>query len=475
MNIVFTLRQKSSSLRHMRSQALAVADQRVNGICKSLNASLERHPLRSLGLIIILALVMDAGRIWTDLPIRKLGPVEDWWSLALNVAHGRGYVYCDRDYFPFCGPTNQVTAEREPVPVLLFAAVARLTGESLLAAMVVELVAHLVILLAVFSLAREMADVRIALLAALLWAVYLPAIRLVTHVLGDLLATAGLTWGLFFLSRARVTDRARHWLLAGIGLGLGILSRSASLMVGLVLTLGLLPWRRIAALPTRPLSLRHLKPAALFTATIAVMIAPWYVRNYVAFGRPLVGSSLTGYNLYRHNAILSADHYLEYVGPAEASRLLADLLNRRSDLRGTENEAQMDTVYRDEAVRIIASEPERYLLLSIYRLLPLWFDWGVKETYGESLSLLGYLIMVQQAALLSAAVVGLRRIGWRAWPVVVSIACVTLMYMATVGQLRYFVLVMPLVVVFSAVGALELAQRSKTYIRRQLFALAQAE
>lgn len=414
------------------------------------------HPPQVLGLIIIMMLMLGGIRLWFDPPSYESGQTEYWWSVAVNLIEDRGYVSCSPQYFPFCGPTNNVTAMREPAPVVLFTVVAFLSQRSFWAAAGVELVLNIGILLALYGLVREWANVRAAVLAALLWALYVPALTLVPHVSGDLLATLMTTLALWLFLRAQKTGRARYWLAAGMSLGLGVLSRSALLVVAVPLILGLLLKLR----PTWTGVLKAVRPVVLFGLALSLTIAPWLVRNALAFGQPVLGTTLTGYNLYRHNFMLGTDNYLRYVGAHEARQAIDALIAERPDLRGTETEAQMDNLYRAEALRVIRDYPLRYVALSLYRFLPLWFNWEVPEAYGLHSSALDYLMMAQQALLLMLAVVGLRRVGWRrAWPFLASVLIFSLAYMAVNGQLRYLVPVMPLLVSLSAVGSLSLWQR----------------
>jgi 4-amino-4-deoxy-L-arabinose transferase-like glycosyltransferase len=190
-------------------------------------------------LVALVALVVDISALHFVPPTADRGETPHWWPLVQNVAHGRGYVACLPEYFPFCGPTNEVTAQREPLPVLLFAAMARLTGDSLAAAAAVEVAVNLATLCGAFLLARELAGVRAGLLAALAWAAYLPAIQLLPQVSGDLPATLAVTCGLYCFLRAQRTGRAADWLLTGAWLGVGALSRSAVLVVAPTLAVGL--------------------------------------------------------------------------------------------------------------------------------------------------------------------------------------------------------------------------------------------
>lgn len=110
-----------------------VTFRRVTRSAAWLGRCVDMHPLYALSLILLLASILGAFRLWRGLPTAGGGRENLWWQVALSVARGHGYMGCGVAYFPFCGPSNQVTAAREPVPVLLFASVAVLTHESLFA------------------------------------------------------------------------------------------------------------------------------------------------------------------------------------------------------------------------------------------------------------------------------------------------------------------------------------------------------
>src|SRR4051794_17912696 len=112
---------------------------------------LDRNSRLAFMLILLLALILGA------VTLRRLGAWDTsdlWGQIPLNVANGRSYVGCEPDYFPFCGPTNQVTAAREPVPVLFFAALARLTGGLQPVGMAAEWILNVAILAGIFSITR---------------------------------------------------------------------------------------------------------------------------------------------------------------------------------------------------------------------------------------------------------------------------------------------------------------------------------
>src|SRR4029079_15811151 len=97
-----------------------------------------------------------------------------------------------------------------------------------------------------YYLTHAWADSRSAVFASFLWAIYLPALELIPQISGDLLAALCTSLGILFTLRARKTQRTRDWLITGIFLGLAVLSRSATLVIALVVIGGQIieSWRQ---------------------------------------------------------------------------------------------------------------------------------------------------------------------------------------------------------------------------------------
>ena len=417
---------------------------------------IDSYPAYVLSLIFVLgvmaALILNKDRLP---PAPDAGENDTWWAIALSLAHGDGYNLCLTRYFPFCGPANQATAAREPFPVLFFAGIAALSAESLWAAVAAELLIYLSILVSIYFLTREWSNTRAALLAAALWGIYIPAHELISQVSGDLLAALLVCTGILFIMRARQNRSSRDWFLAGISLGLAVVTRSGTLVVAAIVIGGValeswqkkLRWREIFA------------SAVILSGIVLLLMAPWLIRNQIVFGRPLIGSSLIGYNLYRHNYMIGTSNYLRHVGGAEGLAATEALLTRRPDLFGVENEAQMDVIYRDEASKLIRAYPAQYILLSMYRFLPLWFNWGYPQAYGKEPTRSDYTIMVLQGMLLILALIGLRSAFWQTWPLWGSILGICFVYMAVDSRLLYLTPVMPLVISLSAGGGIVLLEK----------------
>jgi 4-amino-4-deoxy-L-arabinose transferase-like glycosyltransferase len=387
--------------------------------------------------------VISAGvaKLWLNPPSFEFNWENRWWQIAVNVARGDGYIACKPIYFPFCGPGNDVTAMREPLPVLLFALIALLTDESLMAAAAFVVLVNAATVAATFWLGRELAGTRAGVFAALLWACYAaPLLVFYSQPSGDLLAALAITGGFLYFLRARRTDRLSAWVVAGFLLGLATLSRSALLIIPLVLSLTQLGERGRAAV----------KHVGVFIAAWMLIVSPWVVRNYTAFGRPVIGSTLSGYYLYRQNYMLPSGHYLRFVTGGEFVPVIRAMITRRNDLRGDENEAEMDQVYREEAMDMIKAEPVRYVVISAYRFLVLWFNWGVRAAYHQRNSAGDYLLIIQHALLLAGGALALRKHWSQAWPLGVTGAAFTLLYMAVMAHITYVLPVIPLLVALTA-------------------------
>ena len=403
--------------------------------------------------LLLAALLVNTGWLLFHPPSPDSGETDHWWPLILNLAHGRGYVACFPEYFPTCQSEDVPTAQREPLPVILFATVAWLTDDSLLGATLIEVFLKIAVFLVTFSLAREFGGDRAAILAGVLWMFYLPALKLIPQVSGDLLATLGVTLGVYFFIRGCRAGQLRDWSAAGWWLAVAGLSRSAALILTPVLAAAMLG-------RTHGRSKNALRPLAIFVGSFLLGVFPWAIRNHMTLGRPIVGSTLAGYNLYRQNYLLPRDSYLRFVAGREAAQAVREVQLRQIAVEESKNEVLVEDVYRQDAMRIIRKWPSRYLLLSGYRFLLLWFGWNYLQAYGSTPHLADYLLMVEQAFLLVLAVIGAFKLGRKTWPLSLSIGAICLVHMAVIAQLRYLVPVMPLAMVLSAIGLFSLYPKS---------------
>ena len=294
-------------------------------------------------------------------------------EIARTLAAGGGLSLCNQ-YFPFCAPGDP-TAQVGPLPALLFAGLVRLTPSFAVEAIVwIQQFLGIATTGLVCGIAWRLLDRRrAAVLAGLACATYPHLARLELYPREETLFAALTCLGVLLAVVAARGERRSLWLLTGAALGAASLCRAALVYFPPILA--------VAALWIAPGSARRRgAAAALLLLGFALVLTPWIARNYAAFDAFVPGGSLTGYNLYRHNHILTGDDYLRYVRGDEAERALDELLARRPDLRGDEDEPRMDRVYREEALAIIRAHPLRYAHLSLYRAVPLLTDRGVNPT-----------------------------------------------------------------------------------------------
>lgn len=210
---------------------------------------------------------------------------------------------------------------------------------------------------------------------------------------------------------------------------------------------------------------RRILNISLIILAFVIVMAPWTVRNFNVFNAFIPGVTLSGYNLYRHNHILEDDGYLRYVYSREMKAAQKQLLEDNVDyLRGDENEYEMDQFYRQEALEIILANPFRYLLLSLYRFIPLWTNYGVRYGYISDLTWnISGLVNLVFLTLAGFSVV--RRRGIRPpeiTPIVTLIFFYTLSYMLVNARMRFIIPLMPFVLVFTSDQINYLATKSKS-------------
>jgi 4-amino-4-deoxy-L-arabinose transferase-like glycosyltransferase len=410
---------------------------------------LKSHYLLVLGFLTACAILLDLAAIAVrPLDLHDGGNIT-WWKIIHSVENGEGYKACDESYVPNCMITDQLTAMREPLPVFAYAMLSELTGDSSFALQLLQLVFDLLILWGVFLLGQELGGRIMGLISSSIWALYLPTLRVEAHLNGDLLAGLFVTFGLIMFTRAVKFGKTRDWIGFGLLFGMAVLSRASTLLVALTLlgVCGVSLW--VFKKPLMPGGVKELSIASI---VLALTISPWVIRNQIVFRQPIFGTTLVGYNLYRHNAMVVKDVVPHYVGSDEATREIKALVERVPELRMSINEAEVDRIFRQEALKLIRSHFGEYIELALYRFIPLWFNIGVLDQYGKSMMLLDYLVVVQQAILLLAFLFALWKGDWLLRLLASGVPLFMLSYMAVDSQLRYMAPVMPLVVVIGVLG-----------------------
>ncbi|MBI5824112.1 MAG: glycosyltransferase family 39 protein [Chloroflexi bacterium] len=371
------------------------------------------------------------------------------WNVASNLMSGNGYSACDSNYFPFCSPSNQVTAMREPIPVLLMAA-SRFFYPDEDAGLVAQSMLYLGTILAIYWVLKK-EDIRTALIASFFWAVSIPVILEMGDDTGNLTAAFFFTIAMFYFLQSWKERKLTPLVLSGFFIGITALSRSVHFGIAIGLGLFLLGLQLMAK------NRKQVIQAFIFLGVVCLTIAPWMIRNKIVFDAPVFGTTLTGYNLYRMNYYLGNEPFQpHYVGAVEGLQAVQKLIEG-SALTGAENEIQMNDFYMEAGKAIILQYPFRYIGLSLYRFLILWFNIGFNKSYGMEFLARDYVAFIQSVFFLFAGIIGATKKYKEYWPLVLSIILGCGAYMVIgAAQMRYLVDFMPGIVILSAFAVSDL-------------------
>ena len=424
---------------------------------RTLGIWLDTRSRTALVMACAIALALGLWKVNNQPVNMELGQTDNFWPIANNLLDGKGYSLCYPFYFPFCSKGEATpTAMREPVPVLLFAASAAVSGRSLLFTMHVQVLLFVGTVLLTFLFVRGIAGKRAAVLAALGWSAYLPISGLLNQLSADITGTFFLLVSACVLLKAQEKNTLGWWALSGASIGIAALSRSALLLMAL-------PWCyaafRSAGGFANWRTAWH-SPLILGCSMLLVM-SPWALRNKQVFGKAWLGTSMNGYNIWRMNTQVGTDEPLHYVSSFEADTLSKALLAKRTDLRGTENEAEMDKVYSTEAMAAIKSDPAHYVRLCAFRAFQLFTNHGVKQTYGAALTIADHAALAQQLLYLGLGFTGLWMLRKKGLVWILAIALQVAGYSAMVSQMRYLIPVMPFFLAFGAYAVSRLLWRKE--------------
>jgi len=363
------------------------------------------HAAVAAGLLLRLAFGLG---YWTGKPLTQ--DEREYLALAANVAHGRGFA---TELPGEAAPAGNVQRFGRGPGYPLFLApltwldadlrAGRLPDGVPAAVKIVQAIAGAAAILVLASLVRRVAGDRAGVAAAWLAALFPPLVWMPAYALSEqlasLLALGCAAW------LGAVTDgppaardarggTTRALIAAGLAAGAGALTRPGQLFV-LPLAVLLLIWRA----PDRRAGLRR---ALLFTALALLAIAPWTLRNAIAYRQFVPIASSGGVNFWIGN-------HPEAIGDGDLAAN-PQLKLRNAEFRaahaGLPEEALERLYYRD-AARAIAADPVRWLGLEGRKL------WYTFVPFGPSYRLHApryfWTSAVSLLLLLPAAIYGIAR------------------------------------------------------------------
>ena len=368
-------------------------------------------------------------------------------SMALNLVRGNGVV----DYMGNHAMYNV------GYPLLILAPVFFFFGEDLLIARLFNLVLGGVAIALCYMVAKEAGAGRVGrLLAAAIWALYLPASVYGVYLLKENLMIPlmlGVMWCTLRLAR-----KPSYRVAVGCGALFGLIALTGnaalSLAGALALALMLSPathWQRISL-------------SVLILAVAVAVLAPWMVRNMQVVGAPVLNTN-GGFNLYLGNNPAATGMFVSIAdtprGPTwEALRKAG--------------EVQASDTLKSEAISWVKEHPAEFLSLAFKKAAYLWTP-PFHEAKGESSTaetVVRFMWLIQFLVLVAAAVLSLTLTNLRNRQVAIlwaAIAFYTAVHMLFYVVFRYREPIMPMLSILAAltIETVYMRSRARNEMRKQ--------
>jgi len=337
------------------------------------------------------------------------------------------------------------TAYVAPVYPLFLAGVFKIFGENLFVVKLVHVVLGAASVALVYFIAARFARPFVALLTALIIAVHPEIIGITGFIYTETLFIFLLLATLLLFLQAIATKKAFHFVCAGALLGLTTLCRGVTLQWPLFM---------LAVIMLSSQRWLWFRRWTFVVAGMAVMMAPWTLRNYRQFQAFLPVATGSGDVFWTGN-------YLEFDGEYRYEQTQKKLFAVAGDV---------DLITRDrklmaDAKRMILEEPLAHAWLFGRKIFRYWLRVYEDVPHGEARQrnwlVFGVLAMTHYSILLFA-LIGLRRCNWRHEGVKMLLAFIcyyTLVHAATLAVARYRIPLLPLLSIAAASGAAGILQK----------------
>ena len=325
--------------------------------------------LISVALRVLVALylgdVVDAPSLLTD--------QRSYHALGERLISGDGFSF-DRGWYPFT-EANTPTAHWSFLYSLFVASVYGIFGVHPLSVRIIQAILGGVLLpLMTYYFSRRLfrlpafkqhhVDAEIlGLIAAGISALYLYFILYAVTLMTETLYIIALLWTLYLTIGLAERPTLKYSLLFGISLTAATLLRQ-SILPWIIVLVAWLVWAALRAGFLR----RMIQALALSGLLLALMIVPFTIRNYLAYGEFLLLNSNAGYAMYSAQHPIHGTDFQEFV----AAPLPTDMIGL--------NEAQMDRELMRRGIGFVLGDPGRYVQLSLSRVVDFFEFWPTADT-----------------------------------------------------------------------------------------------
>ncbi|MDH3214479.1 MAG: glycosyltransferase family 39 protein, partial [Myxococcales bacterium] len=352
----------------------------------------------------------------------------------------------------------------------------RVFGPSFLVPRLVHAVLGALTCVLVWRLAREFFDRRVALLAGALTAVYSMLIFYEGSLLAENLLVPLTLLAVLAAVRALARPTAGRWVLAGAAVGLAAVARPNALLFAAVLGV----WLFVALRARAPLA-RRFALAGAFAAGTALAVLPVTARNLVVTGDATLIATSGGSNFYSGN---NPDANGAYRVPRSFPRLAADDAREQEAiyhqyaeraLGRTLRPSEASAYWFGQGLAYIRDHPAAWLRLE-FRKLALFLNaeeiWNNRSIeLSRPFSWVLRLPLLTFGVMAPLALLGLATTA-RDWRRLFPLYAMIGVYLATALLLfvlsRYRVPVVPVLIVFTACGAMHLVDAARSRRLRDL-------
>jgi 4-amino-4-deoxy-L-arabinose transferase-like glycosyltransferase len=280
---------------------------------------------------------------------------DEYDTYAWNVAQGNGY----RGMSPDVADQNHLTAYRPPGPSLLMAGVYRVVGHRYDAVRLVHCLFGTATILLVFRIGQRLFSASVGLIAAMMFAVFPPAVLICTEIASEPL---GVFLFLLFIDTALAfAERPTSLRAAAAGLifGAALLTR-ANLVLTLPLVVVWAIWQfRWSA---------NLLRAGLIPALAIASLIPWTARNYQVFGELIPFSTMGGSVLLQgNNSVVVSDPRLYGYNVWDTA-----IPEYREALQTAGDEVERDRRAKQFAVQWLKDNPDKWEFLLWHKFTRSW-------------------------------------------------------------------------------------------------------
>ena len=272
-------------------------------------------------------------------------------KLAMKLIEGKGYV--DNNGYP--------TSYRPPGYPIFLAAIYKTFGHKVLAAKIAQALIGSLTVCLLYLIALRLFNNIVAVAAGIFASFYMTFVACTNLLFTETLFTFLLA-STYFLAITTSKITIRRFIGLGILCGIITMIRSAGFFIPFILIFYM-------AFKTDNNNRKKIAASLVMIACFFLVLLPWTVRNYNAYGKVVLVSTNSGLNLYQ--GVSWSPERIYYPG-ASGEKVW-------EKAKATSNEAERNNIFLQEAIKIYKTKPLLVLKMLPVRFLFFWniVDWEV--------------------------------------------------------------------------------------------------